>query len=83
MFFCCSICAVQFRGLISRIREETGWPGIDAVEIRGDRRGRECLARHGSEAVRVWVAFNPEGEILRFERREQAPAAPPRPEGPS
>ncbi len=68
MFFCCPICVVQFRGLVDRIKQETGWAAIDSVEIRGDRRGRVCDARRASEGVRVRVMFNPEGEILRFER---------------
>ena len=67
MFFCCAICVVQFRGLVDRIKKETGWAAIDSVEIAGDRRGRVCDARGGSQGVRVRVVFNPEGEILRFE----------------
>jgi len=68
MFFCCSICVVQFRGLVGRIKETTGWPSIEALEISGDRRGRVCVATTGSETVRVRFAFNPEGELLRFEK---------------
>jgi Ta0938 len=68
MFFCCSICVVQFRGLVDRIERETGWPRLDEIEISGDRRGRTCVARAGAESVRVRVTFNPEGELLRFER---------------
>ncbi len=68
MFFCCSICATQFRQLVDRVKKETGWPRIEAVEISGDRRGRTCVAQTGGDTFRVRVAFNPEGELLRFEK---------------
>lgn len=67
MFFCCSRCVVQFRSLVGRIKERTGWPGIDSIEIAGDRRGRTCVARAGSQTFRVSVAFNSEGELRQFE----------------
>jgi Ta0938 len=67
MFFCCSICVVQFRRLVDRIKAETGWPTLEAIEITGDRRGRTCVARTGDQTVRVRVAFTPEGELRHFE----------------
>jgi hypothetical protein len=66
MFFCCRLCATQFRTLIERIERETGWTTVEAVEISGDRRGRECVARSGSGSIRVVFSFTPEGELLRF-----------------
>jgi hypothetical protein len=68
MFFCCSICAVQFRGLVERIKKETGWPTLESIEISGDRRGRTCVATYGSHTLRTNIAFNSEGELLRFDR---------------
>ncbi len=68
MFFCCSTCVVQFRHLVGRIKEETGWPTIESLEITGDRRGRTCVASAGPSTFRVWVAFNSDGELLRFEK---------------
>ena len=67
MFFCCSICVVQFRGLVERIKEATGWPTIESLDLAGDRRGRTCVATTGPETFRVRVAFNSEGRLLRFE----------------
>jgi hypothetical protein len=67
MFFCCSICVVQFRNLVGRIKEASGWPSIESVEISGDRRGRLCVARSGRDVLQVRFAFNPEGDLLRFE----------------
>lgn len=66
MFFCCSVCAVQFRELVARIRKEAGWGRIDALAITGDRRGRTCTARGGDATFRCFVAFNPEGRIRQF-----------------
>ena len=68
MFFCCRLCVVQFRSLVDRIKEETGWSRLDSVDIAGDRRGRTCRATSGTSAVEVRVMFNPEGRLWRFER---------------
>ena len=68
MFFCCDLCARQFRSLIERIERETGWPAVDEVEITGDRRGRTCRAHHSGAAVQVRVAFTADGGLLRFQR---------------
>ena len=65
-FFCCAICATQFRHLVDRIRSSTGWPTIDAIEIAGDRRGRRCTAAHGGERFGCFVAFDPEGNVREF-----------------
>ncbi|MFY9716840.1 MAG: TA0938 family protein [Thermoplasmata archaeon] len=67
MFFCCSICVVQFRGLVARIKEETGWPRLDSIEISGDRRGRTCAAKWGEGSFRARVGFTSDGAILRFD----------------
>ena len=76
MFFCYSICVVQFRRLVARIKQATGWPALDSLEISGDRRGRRCVATSGAATFRVWVAFNPEGELLRFEPLDSSEGHP-------
>ncbi|MGI0131454.1 MAG: TA0938 family protein [Thermoplasmata archaeon] len=68
LFFCCELCALQFRRLFGRIEQETGGAPIESLEIRGDRRGRTCLATSGAGSVRVFVTFNSDGELLRFEK---------------
>jgi hypothetical protein len=77
MFFCCELCHVQFRGLVERIKRETGWERIDALEIAGDRRGRTCAATSGSEVARFAFAFNSEGRLRRFGRQAETSRAPP------
>lgn len=68
LFFCCDLCVVQYRGLIDRVKGETGWDGIDSIEIAGDRRGRTCAVTRGDSAAKFAFAFNPEGQLLRFAR---------------
>lgn len=68
MFFCCDICATQFRRLVDRVKTETGWSTLDSLEIAGDRRGRTCVAGSGDESFRCFVAFTPQGEIRTFEK---------------
>jgi putative zinc binding protein len=74
MFFCCELCAVQFRGLVERIKRETGWRTIESLDIAGDRRGRSCHATGGGDSFRCRFAFNPQGEIRRFERLSPNPS---------
>lgn len=68
LFFCCDVCAVQFRGLVDRIKADTDWDHLDSLEIAGDRRGRTCLAGSGTEEARFGFAFNSEGRLRRFGR---------------
>ena len=73
-FFCCTTCAVQFRNLLARIRQETSWSRIDGIDIEGGRRGRTVRATRGDKTFRVLVTFNPEGDLLTFETLEPNPA---------
>lgn len=70
MFFCCDVCRIQFRGLIARIKHDTGWDRIDGLEIAGDRRGRTCRATLGSQVARFAFAFNSEGTLRQFVRED-------------
>jgi putative zinc binding protein len=74
-FFCCDLCAAQYRSLIGRVKQETGWPTIDSLAIAGDRRGRTCDVASGDRTARFAFAFTSEGGLLRF-RREDEPAPP-------
>ena len=67
MFFCCAVCAIQFKNMISEVKKRTGWPSIDGVEIRGDYRGREVTALKNSGAsYKFLVRFGSKGEIQKF-----------------
>lgn len=74
LFFCCELCVVQYRGLLDRIRHESGWATIDAIAIGGDRRGRTCEVTRGTERARFVFSFDAEGKLLRFERAEPSAA---------
>jgi Ta0938 len=66
LFFCCPVCAAQFRNLVGRIKSETGWTALDTLTISGDRRGRTCHAARGNATYACRVAFNAQGEIRTF-----------------
>lgn len=66
LFFCCEVCAVQFRNLVARIKVETGWPTVDRLTIAGDRRGRNAEARHGPAIYRCEFAYNAQGGLRAF-----------------
>jgi len=67
LFFCCAICEVQYRGLIERIKKETGWSHLTSLDIAGDRRGRTCDVSSDGQHARFVFAFNSEGQLLRFQ----------------
>ncbi len=67
LFFCCSLCGLQFRNLVARIESTRQWDRVDSLEIAGDRMGRLVTAARGSEIVRYRVAFNPQGLLRQFQ----------------
>lgn len=77
LFFCCDLCVVQYRNLLDRIHQDTGWAEIDSIEIAGDRRGRTCEVAAGGARAMFRFAFDPEGGILRFERTGFTATPPP------
>lgn len=74
LFFCCSLCTVQFRGLVDRIKADTGWTHIDDLKIAGDRTGRTCRAQSNASEAEFRFAFNSEGKLRRFARASPEPA---------
>jgi hypothetical protein len=75
LFFCCEICSVQYRGLLDRIKQNTGWGQMDSIVIAGDRRGRTCEVMAGEERARFSFSFNSDGNVLRFQRTDSTPPA--------
>ncbi|HEV2317027.1 MAG TPA: TA0938 family protein [Thermoplasmata archaeon] len=65
-FFCCALCARQFRALLARIRATTGWSTLEELVIAGDRRGRTCTVSSRSGTARFSFAFNSEGALREF-----------------
>ena len=68
MFFCCEVCAAQFKSLVSRIKESTGWKSIDGISIQGDFRGRVVTAGSKNDSQKFYVAFDSKGAVRNFFR---------------
>jgi len=67
MFFCCDICAIQFKNMIAEVKKRTGWPSIHEIRVKGDYRGREITTlRDDGSSFRFLVRFGSRGEIQRF-----------------
>jgi hypothetical protein len=71
-FFCCAICARQFRALLERVHAATGGSPLEELVIAGDRRGRTCTVVSAAGRARFEFTFNSEGAILEFERSTSA-----------
>jgi hypothetical protein len=76
VFFCCDLCAVQYRGLLERILRESGWSQLDSIEISGDRRGRTAAVTGDGSSARFTFSFDSEGKLLRFHRQDGAVTSP-------
>ncbi len=67
MFFCCDICAIEFKNMVKEVKERTGWKIIDEIKMKGDYRGRECTAFSGDTRYSFVVNFNSKGGIETFQ----------------
>jgi Ta0938 len=65
-FFCCGLCASEWRTLLGAIRRATRWPSVDRVELQGGRWGRGGRAYRGAEQLEFRVVFTPEGRLRTF-----------------
>ncbi len=66
MFFCCDICAIEFKNMINEVKRRTGWKTIDEVKMSGNYRKRECTALYAGKKYNFSIRFNTEGEIDTF-----------------
>ncbi len=70
MFFCCNICADIFETMVSKVKENTGWPTIDYIELVGNySKGRECTAKHDAEEFKYYFRTYSNGDFITFEPR--------------
>jgi hypothetical protein len=69
MFFCCSVCELEFRNMIGEIKRRTGWKTIDEIEIVGDSRLREGIASLDNRKFEFSIGFNSEGGVRIFTER--------------
>ena len=66
MFFCCDICATEFKNMITEVKAHTGWENIDEIKITGDYRGRDCTAANADGKYTFFIRFDSKGEIQTF-----------------
>lgn len=66
LFFCCEVCARQYRTIIEEAKRRKGWGSVDALEIHGDHRGRTCTAIRGPDSYRFTVSFFDDGNLRTF-----------------
>jgi hypothetical protein len=69
MFFCCDICAMEFKNMVGMVKDKTGWKSIDEIKMIGNYRGRECTALYGNEKYKFFVRFDSKGGISTFTER--------------
>ncbi len=69
LFFCCEICAIQFKNMVNEVKRRTGWKNIEEIKIRGDYTGRECTALTEDYSYRFFIMFDSKGEIQTFAER--------------
>jgi hypothetical protein len=66
MFFCCDICAIEFKNTIQEVKDHTGWNSIDEIKMTGDYRGRDCIAIRNSEKYGFFIRFDSKGHVETF-----------------
>lgn len=66
MFFCCDICAVEFKNMINEVKKRTGWKTIDEINMTGNYRGRECVALYEGKTYGFSIRFDSKGGIDLF-----------------
>ena len=63
LFFCCEVCAKEYRAVLAEAKRLTGWGGVEALTMEGDYRGRTCTVRKGGEARRFMISFFDDGKV--------------------
>ncbi len=66
LFFCCDVCAKQYRNIVGEAKKRKGWSSVDALEMEGGYRGRVCTARRGSDSYRFLISFFENGDVRTF-----------------
>ncbi len=69
MFFCCNICAVEFKNMINEVKRRTGWKTVDEIKMIGNYRGRECTASFAGTKYGFSIRFDSKGGIDAFNER--------------
>jgi hypothetical protein len=68
LFFCCEVCARQYKTIVTEARKLTGWDSIDGLEMNGDHRGRVCMVKRGGNSYRFMISFYDDGNLRTIHR---------------
>ena len=67
LFFCCDVCATEFKNMLNEVKNRTGWKKIDEIIINGNfYKGRTCIAKSGGNEFKFYVRFNDNAEVETF-----------------
>jgi Ta0938 len=66
LFFCCDVCATDYRTILAEAKKRKGWASVDNLEMEGDRRGRTCTVTFGRESYRFMISFFDDGRLRTF-----------------
>jgi len=76
MFFCCEVCATEFKNMISEVKKRTGWKTLDEIKMNGNYRGRDCTAFSAGKKFSFFIRFDSKGGIDAFKERVSNPVPP-------
>nr|WP_297215601.1 TA0938 family protein [Thermoplasma sp.] len=67
LFFCCDICAAEFRNMIEKALQNTPINKIDELRINGNYRdGRHVVINNEKNSLSFYVKFGPGAVIEEF-----------------
>lgn len=66
LFFCCEVCAKQYRSIVGEVKKRKGWPNVNSISMQGNYRGRICTATSGPQSYRFSISFYDDGEVRNF-----------------
>ena len=66
LFFCCDVCARQYRNIMNEVKKRTGWAKVDEIKMEGNYRGRVCTAFNDSVPFRFMISFSEKGDVRNF-----------------
>jgi hypothetical protein len=63
LFFCCDVCAKQYKSILTETKKRTGWSSVEGLEMQGDHRGRVCKVTRGAESFTFMISFFDDGKV--------------------
>lgn len=67
LFFCCDICAAEFKNMLQELINRTGWKKVNEISIEGNYyTGRKCIAKENDKEYKFYVRFGENAEVTTF-----------------